>query len=263
MRSDRAVVVFHLKPAVGAGSVTYFGYGIVAAVRAAGARAARRRDRSRAPRSTPIPASATGRISSSVGGAAKGCVTPPIRVIGAAPRRSRRSAIRAIPDPSTNLLLLQSGELDWNLRRAGAACRSSAATRAALRHRADRRRRRIGAQHAHTAARRRERSPRDRDVGRPRAISRKITLGIYPVTNMLQPQFSWAFDPAVREPDYDPARADRPSTTAGWRRGPDGLRRRDGASCGSSTCSFPRRRPAFASRRRFKRRCASAASTSS
>ena len=41
------------------------------------------------------------------------------------------------------------------------------------------------------------------------AISRKITLGIYPVTNMIQPQFSWAFDPSVREPGYDPAQADR------------------------------------------------------
>ena len=41
------------------------------------------------------------------------------------------------------------------------------------------------------------------------AISRKITLGFYPVTNMIQPRFSWAFDPSVREPGYDPAAADR------------------------------------------------------
>jgi ABC-type transport system substrate-binding protein len=56
----------------------------------------------------------------------------------------------------------------------------------------------------------------------------KITLGIYPVTDMIQPRFSWAFDPTVREPGYDPARADRLFDEAGWRRGSDGMRRRDG-----------------------------------
>ena len=40
-------------------------------------------------------------------------------------------------------------------------------------------------------------------------ISRKITLGFYPVTNMIQPHFSWAFDPSVRQPGYDPGGADR------------------------------------------------------
>ena len=40
-------------------------------------------------------------------------------------------------------------------------------------------------------------------------ISRKITLGFYPVTNVIQPRFSWAFYPTVRQPDYDPAAADR------------------------------------------------------
>ena len=61
-----------------------------------------------------------------------------------------------------------------------------------------------------------------------REISKKITLGIYPVTDMIQPRFSWAFDPTVREPGYDPARADRLFDAAGWRRGSDGMRRRDG-----------------------------------
>jgi peptide/nickel transport system substrate-binding protein len=57
-------------------------------------------------------------------------------------------------------------------------------------------------------------------------LSKKITFGVYPVTNMIQPQFSWAFDPSVRQPGYDPRSADRLFDAADWRRGADGLRRR-------------------------------------
>jgi len=137
-------------------------------------------------------------------------------------------AIRTVPDPSTNLLLLQSGELDWNLL---------APAQLAVVH---------GDPHLHfitvpTAvvaglALNTKHVPLDNpNVRRAivmsidrREISKKITLGIYPVTDMIQPRFSWAFDPTVREPGFDGARADRLFDAAGWHRGSDGMRRRDG-----------------------------------
>ena len=135
-------------------------------------------------------------------------------------------AIRTIPDPSTNLTLLQSGELDWNL--------VAPAQLAALR--GDPRIAFVSVPTAVVAglAMNTAHAPLDdANVRRAiamsidrREISRKITLGIYPVTDMIQPQFSWAFDRTVREPRFDPARADRILDAAGWRRGPDGLRRR-------------------------------------
>jgi peptide/nickel transport system substrate-binding protein len=139
-----------------------------------------------------------------------------------------RLAIRTIPDPSTNLLLLQSGELDWNLL--------APAQLAVVR--GDSHLRFITVPTAVVAglALNTEHVPLDEPVVRRaiamsidrREISKKITLGIYPVTDMIQPQFSWAFDPRVREPVYDPARGDRLFDAAGWRRGSDGMRRRDG-----------------------------------
>jgi peptide/nickel transport system substrate-binding protein len=71
------------------------------------------------------------------------------------------------------------------------------------------------------------------------SISRKITLGFYPVTNMIQPRFSWAFDPSVRQPGYDPAGADRLFDRAGWRRGPDGVRRQDTTPFHLTYVQFP------------------------
>lgn len=138
-------------------------------------------------------------------------------------------SIRTIPDPSTNLLLLQSGELDWNLLAPAQIAivrrnpqigfvKVPTAVVAGLA---------INTQHPpldDTAIRRALAMSIDRG-----SIAAKITLGLYPVTNMIQPQFSWAFDPAIREPDYDPPGADKLFDAAGWRRGPDGLRRR-GAS---------------------------------
>jgi peptide/nickel transport system substrate-binding protein len=148
-------------------------------------------------------------------------------------------AIRTIPDPSTNLLLLQSGELDWNL--------VAPAQLAVIRGDPQ-----IGFVAVPTAVvaglafntahpplddvrvRRALAMSIDRD-----AISRKITLGSYPVTNMLQPRFSWAFDPSVQEPRYDPIRADRLYDDAGWQRGADGVRRRNGKSLRLVYVQFP------------------------
>jgi peptide/nickel transport system substrate-binding protein len=137
-------------------------------------------------------------------------------------------SIRTIADPSTNMLLLQSGELDWNLLAPAqlAVVRRDphlhfvvvpTAVVAGLA---------LNTEHApldNPAVRRAIAMSIDR-----REISRKITLGIYPVTDMIQPRFSWAFDPTVREPGFDGAHADRLFDEAGWHRGPDGMRRRDG-----------------------------------
>jgi peptide/nickel transport system substrate-binding protein len=71
------------------------------------------------------------------------------------------------------------------------------------------------------------------------AISRKITLGLYPVTDMIQPRFSWAFDPAVREPRYNPTAADRLFDAAGWTRSSDGMRRRAGTPLRLVYVQFP------------------------
>jgi peptide/nickel transport system substrate-binding protein len=148
-------------------------------------------------------------------------------------------AVRTIPDPSTNLLLLQSGSLDWNLiapaqlpvvrgdsnlgfRVVPTAVVAGLAFNTAHAPLEDVRVRRALAMSI--------------DRG---AISRKITLGFYSVTNMIQPQFSWAFDPSVREPSYDPAGADRLFDRAGWRRDADGLRRRNGAPLHLTYVQFP------------------------
>ncbi|MFY9737492.1 MAG: peptide ABC transporter substrate-binding protein [Candidatus Cybelea sp.] len=137
-------------------------------------------------------------------------------------------AIRTIPDPSTNLLLLQSGELDWNLLapaqltivRRDPHLRFVTVPTAVVAGLA------LNTQHApldNPNVRRALAMSIDR-----REISQKITLGIYPVTDMIQPRFSWAFDPTVHEPGFDAAHADRLLDEAGWIRGSDGIRRRDG-----------------------------------
>jgi peptide/nickel transport system substrate-binding protein len=147
--------------------------------------------------------------------------------------------VSTIPDPSTNLLLLQSGQLDWNL--------VAPAQLAVLRGDS-----RVAFVKVPTAVvaglafntrvpplddvrvRRALAMSIDRD-----AISRKITLGMYPVTNMIQPRFSWAFDPSVRQPPYDPNQADRLLDAAGWQRGADGQRRREGKPLRLLYVQFP------------------------
>ena len=136
--------------------------------------------------------------------------------------------VRVVPDPSTNLLLLQSGQLDWNLvapvqlpvlrKRPGLVfARVPTAVVAGIA---------INTSHPpldDVRVRRALAMAIDRD-----AIVRKITLGTYPVTNVMQPHFSWAFDPTVREPGYDPRAADALLAAAGWAHGSDGLLRKAG-----------------------------------
>jgi peptide/nickel transport system substrate-binding protein len=155
--------------------------------------------------------------------------------------RSRIPALNVgiVPNPQTNLLMLRAGSLDWNLiaplQRASVAddpniaiARVPTSVVAGLV---------INTRHA----------PFD-DVRVRRAIamsidratiSRSITLGVYPVTDMLQPQFSWAYDPSVRQPGFDPAAADRLLDSAGWVRGPDGVRHKDGKSLSMVYVQFP------------------------
>lgn len=144
-----------------------------------------------------------------------------------------------VPDPNTNLLLLRSGSLDWNLiaplqqdQVTGDPSIAIVKVPTAV----------IGSLVINT-----KHAPYD-DVRVRRAlamsidrqaISSKITLNAYPVTNMLQPQFSWAYDPSVKEPGYDPVGADKLLDAAGWRRGPDGIRRKDGKTLGMVYVQFP------------------------
>ena len=147
--------------------------------------------------------------------------------------------VRTIPEPSTNLLLLQSGELDWNL--------VAPVQLAVLRGKSGIAYVKVPTAVVAGLAMNTARPPLD-DVRIRRAIamsidrdaiSRKVTLGIYPVTNMIQPQFSWAFDPAVREPGFDVAAADALYDAAGWRRGSDGMRRKNGALMQLTYLQFP------------------------
>lgn len=144
------------------------------------------------------------------------------------PPRVRQLDIRVIPDPQTNLVMLRSGQLDWNL--------IAPVQQQTLRSAPDIRYAYVPTAVVAGAVFNLSHPPLD-DVRIRRAIamsidragiSKKITHGRYPVTNALQPQFSWAYDPSVREPSYDPKGADALFDAAGWRRGSDGMRRKNG-----------------------------------
>jgi peptide/nickel transport system substrate-binding protein len=71
------------------------------------------------------------------------------------------------------------------------------------------------------------------------AISAKITFGRYPVVDTAQPLWSWARDPSVHLPAFAPATADRLLDAAGWRRGPDGIRTKNGRPLALTYVQFP------------------------
>jgi peptide/nickel transport system substrate-binding protein len=154
--------------------------------------------------------------------------------------KSARLDIRVIPDPQTNLVMLRSGQLDWNLiapvqqaTLAGARGIAFNAVPTAV----------VAGLILNTA------HPPLNDVRVRRAlamaidragISNKITLGRYPVTNVIQPQFSWAYDPSIRQPAYDPAAADALFDDAGWRRsGANGMRQKNGKPFSLVYVQFP------------------------
>jgi peptide/nickel transport system substrate-binding protein len=170
-----------------------------------------------------------------------------------------RLEVRIVPDPQTNLTLLQSGELDFNLvapsqeeslRRGGAALDYAYAPTALIAGIA------LNVTHPPLDDPRVRRALAEA-IDR-RAISAKITLGRYPVAESDRPRFSWAYDPAVREPAFLPAAADRDLDGAGWRRGPGGIRRKNGKPLELTYVQFPEtttgvRAAAFVQRQLFER----------
>lgn len=150
-----------------------------------------------------------------------------------------RLDVRVVPDPNTNLLLMRTGAIDFNLL--APVQIASLAGRPGIRFRDvptaivaglalatmhepmnDVRIRRVVAESIDRAA-----------------ISRLITLGHYPVANSDRPRFSFAYDPALRQPAFDPARADRDLDAAGWHPGREGVRIKDGHVLAMTYVAFP------------------------
>ena len=159
---------------------------------------------------------------------------------------AKRLDVGIVPDPGTNLTLLQSGSIDWNL---------IAPDQQAIVERQPN----IAFQYVPLAliagvvvntthpplddvhVRRALAASIDRQ-----AISRKITLGRYAVIDTAQPSFSWARDPSVHEPAYDPIAADRMLDASGWLRGSDGMREKDGKKLALVYVQFPETRTGVA-----------------
>ncbi|MEA2690469.1 MAG: peptide/nickel transport system substrate-binding protein [Candidatus Eremiobacteraeota bacterium] len=150
-----------------------------------------------------------------------------------------RLDIRIVPDPGSNFTQLQSGAVDWNLL--SPAQRESLGMPAALAFRT------VPLALIAGIAINTTHPPLD-DVRVRRAlaasidresIARKITFGRYPVVDTAQSLGSWARDPSVREPAYDPATADRLFDAAGWKRGADGIRAKDGKQLALTYVQFP------------------------
>ena len=147
--------------------------------------------------------------------------------------------IRIVPDPGTNFTELLSGALDWNLispvqqrsilTKPGIAFRyTPLALIAGVA---------INTQHPpldDVRVRQAIAASIDRQ-----AISDKITFKRYPVVDTAQPLGSWARDPAVHLPRFDPAAADKLFDAAGWLRGPDGIRVKNGKRLALTYVQFP------------------------
>jgi peptide/nickel transport system substrate-binding protein len=154
--------------------------------------------------------------------------------------RVKRVEVNIVADPQTNLTLLRSGRLDFNLVAPSQQSELLLDT--------------VGLRYAYAPtaliagiALNVTHPPLD-DVRVRRAIaesidrrgiSTKVTLGRYPVAESDRPRFSWAYAADVAEPRYDPAAADRDFDAAGWRRGADGLRRKRGRALALTYVQFP------------------------
>jgi len=155
------------------------------------------------------------------------------------PPHVKEIVARIIPDPGTNLTMLESGGSDWNL--------IAPAQQPALKDIADLRYAYAPLALVAGVAINVTHPPlNDPRVRRALAaaidratISDKITLGRYPVTNSDQPFFSWAYDPRAKEPSYDPAHAARLLAAAGWHRGTGGIREKNGKRLELTYVQFP------------------------
>jgi peptide/nickel transport system substrate-binding protein len=150
-----------------------------------------------------------------------------------------RLDIRIIPDPGTNLTLLRTDAIDWNLIAPAQA--STLTAKANLRY--------ALAPLALVAgiALNTTHPPLD-DVRVRRAIaasidresiSSKITFGRYPPIDTAQPLNSWAHDPRAKLPRYDTDAADRLFDEAGWKRGAGGVRTKNGKPLALTYVQFP------------------------
>ncbi len=152
---------------------------------------------------------------------------------------TKRLDIRIVPDPGTNYTSLLSGALDWNLispvqQQSMLGHAGIAFTYVPLALIAG-----VAFNTAHpplddVRVRRAIAASIDRQ-----AISDKITFKRYPVVDTAQPLGSWARDPAVHLPAYDPAAADRLFDAAGWLRGADGMRVKNGKRLALTYVQFP------------------------
>jgi peptide/nickel transport system substrate-binding protein len=151
----------------------------------------------------------------------------------------QRLELHVVPDPGTNLTLLRSDAIDWNL--IAPAQQAALADKPSLRY--------AVAPLALVAgiAINTTHPPLD-DVRVRRAlaasidraaISRKITYGRYPPIDTAQPLTSWAHDPGAHLPSYDPRAADALLDAAGWKRGPNGVRTQAGRPLALTYVQFP------------------------
>ncbi len=148
-------------------------------------------------------------------------------------------SVRIVPDPGTNLTLLQAGDLDFNLLAPAQAAALAGRPGIAF----------VAVPTALVAgiALNVSHPPLDDPVVRRAlaesidrgAISKKITLGRYPVADTDRPRFSWAYDPSIREPAYNPDRANADFDAAGWAWGPDGVRQQRGRRLALTYVQFP------------------------
>ncbi len=150
-----------------------------------------------------------------------------------------RLEIRIVPDPQTNLNLLESGAIDFNLiapaqeailRKSQAKLAFLSVPTALIAGLA------LNVSHApldDARVRRAIAQSIDRD-----AISQKVTFARYPVADSDRPRFSWAYDPSVKEPHFDPSAADAALDAAGWTWTP-GVRVKNGRRLELTYVQFP------------------------
>jgi len=171
----------------------------------------------------------------------------------------QRLEVGIVPDPQTNMVLLSSGRLDFNLvapAQQGELLVMTSGLRYAYAPTAVIAGIALNVTHPpldDVRVRRALAQSIDR-----RGISMKMTLDRYPVADSDRPRFSWAYSAAVSEPRYDPQAADRAFDAAGWRRGRDGMRRKNGRPLAFGYAQFPEtatgvRVAAFVQRQLFER----------